>query len=117
VSRNTVTASVSSLAIVGVSPRLSKVTTNADPSATYPADRVNRKFLPEGIDELITSDITYLTVSEGEAYLCVIRNEGSSRLLGYSMTDHMRTDIVLGASEQAATSHFGQVGGRCFAPT
>jgi hypothetical protein len=57
VSRNTVAARMSSLGIVGVSPRLFKVTTQADPTATYPADLVNRAFHPDGIDELWTSDI------------------------------------------------------------
>jgi transposase InsO family protein len=111
VSHNTVAARMSSLGIVGVSPRLFKVTTTPDPSATYPADLVNRQFHPDGIDELFTSDITYLTVGEGEAYLCAIRDEGSSRVLGFSVADHMRTEIVLEALEQSVATRFGQVRG------
>jgi transposase InsO family protein len=111
VSHNTVAARMASLGIVGVSPRLFKVTTNADPSATYPADLVNRQFHPDGIDQLFTSDITYLTVGEGEAYLCAIRDEGSSRVLGFSVADHMRTEIVLEALEQSVATRFGQVAG------
>jgi transposase InsO family protein len=111
VSHNTVAARMSHLGIVGVSPRLFKVTTNPDPSATYPADLVNRQFHPKGIDELYTSDITYLTVGDGEAYLCAIRDEGSSRVLGFSVADHMRTEIVLEALEQSTATRFGQVKG------
>jgi putative transposase len=114
VSRNTVAARMASLGIVGVSPRLFKVTTSPDPSATYPADLVNREFAPEGIDELYTSDITYLTVGDGEAYLCAIRDEGSSRVLGFSVADHMRTEIVLEALEQSVVTRFGQVKGTVF---
>jgi len=114
VSANTVASRMSSIGIVGVSPRLFKVTTNPDPSATYPADLVNREFHPDGIDELFTSDITYLTVGEGEAYLCAIRDEGSSRVLGFSVADHMRTEIVLEALGQAAATRFGRVKGTVF---
>jgi putative transposase len=114
VSRNTVAARMASLGIVGVSPRLFKVTTNRDPAATFPEDLVNREFHPEGIDEVWTSDITYLKVGDGEAYMCAIRDEGSSRVLGFSVADHMRTEIVLDALEQSATTRFGQVAGTVF---
>ncbi len=114
VSHNTVAARMASLGIVGVSPRLFKVTTQADPSASYPEDLVNRAFHPDGIDELFTSDITYLTVGEGEAYMCAIRDEGSSRVLGFAVADHMRTEIVLEALEQSVLTRFGQVKGTVF---
>ena len=114
VSRNTVAARMARLGIVGVSPRLFKVTTTPDPSAIYPPDLVNRQFHPDGIDELFTSDITYLTVGSGEAYLCAIRDEGSSRVLGFAVADHMRTEIVLEALEQSVATRFGQVAGAVF---
>ena len=53
VSHNTVAARMASLGIVGVSPRLFKVTTNSDPAASYPPDLVNRDFHPEGIDATV----------------------------------------------------------------
>jgi putative transposase len=114
VSRNTVAARMAALGIVGVSPRLFKVTTKPDPSATYPADLVNREFHPDGIDELWTSDITYMRVGEGEAYMCAIRDEGSSRVLGFAVADHMRTELVLDALTQAATTRFGRIAGTVF---
>ena len=114
VSRNTVAERMASLGIVGVSPRLFKVTTTPDPAATYPADLVNRQFHPDGIDELWTSDITYLTVGDGEAYLCAIRDEGSSRVLGFSLAEHMRTEIVLDALEQSVATRFGHIEGTVF---
>ena len=114
VSRNTVAARMASLGIVGVSPRLFKVTTSPDPTAIYPTDLVNRQFHPEGIDQVWTSDITYLSVGEGEAYLCAIRDEGSSRVLGFSVADHMRTEIVLETLELSVATRFAQVEGTVF---
>src|ERR1039458_2004557 len=98
----------------GSSPRTFKVPTVTDPTATYPEDLVNRRFSPEGIDELWTSDLTYLRIGEGEAYLCAVRDEGSSRVLGYALADHMRTEIVLDALAQATTTRFGQCAGTIF---
>ena len=94
VSHNTVAARMTSLGVAGISPRTFKVTTVADPSATYPEDLVNRDFAPEGINVLCTSDITYLRVGTGEAYLCAVRDEGSSRVVGWQLATHMRTEIV-----------------------
>ena len=86
------------LGIVGVSPRLFKVTTNPDPCA-LPGGPGGPGLPPRGINRLLTSDITYLKVGDGEAYLCAVRDEGSSRVLGFAIADHMRTEIVLDALE------------------
>jgi putative transposase len=57
VSHNTVAVRMARLGIVGVSPRLFKVTTSSDPTASYPPDLVDRDFHPDGTDQLWTSDI------------------------------------------------------------
>ena len=46
--------------------------------------------------------------------MCAIRDEGSSRVLGFSVADHMRTEIVLEAFEQSVATRFGQVKGTVF---
>lgn len=113
-SRNTVAGRMASLGVVGISPKLFKVTTKADPAAIYPPDLVGRDFHPEHIDHTWCSDISYLTVGDGDAYICAIRDEGSSRVLGWSIANHMRTELVLDTLNQAVDSRFGRVQGIVF---
>jgi putative transposase len=113
-SHNTVASRMAALGIAGISPRTFKVTTISDSTATYPADLVNRDFAPEGINELWTSDLTYLKIGEGDVYLCAVRDEGSSRVLGWQLADHMRTEIVTDALDQAIATRFASCAGTIF---
>ena len=111
-SHNTVAARMASLGIVGVSPGCSRSPpTPTRPPATLPTWWTGT-FTP-GIDELWTSDITYMRVGDGEAYMCAIRDEGSSRVLGFTVADHMRTEIVLDAFRQAVPPASARWPGRC----
>jgi len=102
------------LGVAGISPRTFKVTTISDASATYPQDLVNRDFAPEGLNVLWTSDLTYLKIGTGDVYLCCVRDEGSSRVLGWQLADHMRTEIVTDALDEAIATRFGNVAGTIF---
>jgi putative transposase len=44
-------------------------------------------------------------------YLCSIRDEHSKRVLGWSVADHMLTELVTDALAQAVAVRNGQVGG------
>src|ERR1700733_10522950 len=52
-----------------------------------------------------------MTCGEGEMYLCAVRDEHSKRVLGWSVADHMLTELVTDALAQAVAVRAGQVGG------
>jgi putative transposase len=114
VSHNTVARRMAALGVAGISPRTFKLTTISDPSATYPPDLAQRDFAPEGLNELWTSDLTYLKIGEGDVYLCCVRDEGSSLVLGWQLADHMRTEIVTDSIDQAIATCFSNVAGTIF---
>ena len=66
---------------------------------------------PGAPDRAWVQDITYVPTGEGWLYLASVLDLGSRRLLGYSMADHMRTELVLDALGMAVAAHGGAVAG------
>jgi putative transposase len=65
-------------------------------------DLIGRRFDPGAPDVAWVGDITYVPTGEGWLYLASVLDLGSRRLLGYSMADHMRTELVADALRMAA---------------
>lgn len=74
-------------------------------------DLVGRRFDPGEPDVAWGQDITYIATGEGWLYLASVLDLGSRRLLGYSMADHMRTELVLDALDMAVAARGGAVAG------
>ena len=84
--------------LVGRCRRRSTRTTISDPE-TKAADLIKRVFGPGTVelDRVYVSDITYIRTWEGWLYLATIIDLSSRRVVGWSMADHMRTDLVADA--------------------
>ncbi|WP_158083896.1 DDE-type integrase/transposase/recombinase [Mycobacterium sp. AT1] len=104
ISRKTVAASMRRQRLAGISPRrFTPVTTVVDLDAHQPKDLVDRRFDRGDLDKVWTSDITYLSTGEGWLYLCAVRDGCSRRVPGWTVEDHMRTDLVESALSMALT--------------
>jgi putative transposase len=66
-------------------------------------DRVERDFQAEGPNELWVADITHILTWSGPLYLAVVIDVWSRMVVGWSMANHMRTELVLDALNMAIT--------------
>ena len=97
--------------LVGCHRRRPMHTTQRDPAATPAPDLVERSFAATGPDRLWVADITYLpTEHEGFLYLAVVLDVFSRRVVGWSMQDHLRTELVLAALEMAVSKRQPEAG-------
>src|SRR4029078_12239230 len=76
-------------------------TTIRVPGVRVADDLVERQFRPTAPNVLWVADITYLRTWEGWLYLAAVQDAYSRRTVGWSMADHMRTELVLDALQMA----------------
>lgn len=76
-------------------------TTDSKHNDPIAANRLNRQFDVEGPDRVWATDITYLWTDQGWLYLAVVLDLYSRRVVGWSMAEHLRSELVLGALEMA----------------
>jgi putative transposase len=64
-------------------------------------DLVKRNFTPEAPDRLWVADITYVRTWEGWLYLSFVLDAYSRKVVGWSMANNLRTELVLDAVNMA----------------
>jgi putative transposase len=74
--------------------RKSKAPTAAGHAQTVAPNRLNRVFTVQKPDTVYVGDITYLPTGEGWLYLAVVLDLCSRTVVGWSMADHMRAELV-----------------------
>ena len=89
------------LGLAGVRRGKVKRTTTRDDAASRPADLVNCQFRAQRPDQLWVCDLTYIRTWAGFAYLALVIDVFSRRIVGWALAAHMRTELTLEALELA----------------
>jgi putative transposase len=81
----------------GVYRRRRRGCTVANPADQPAADLVNRSFVADRPDALWLTDITEHPTLEGKVYCAAVMDVYSRRIVGWSIAEHMRTELVIDA--------------------
>lgn len=101
--------------IVGVHLRRKVRTTVPAPSQQKVPDLIKRDFTAPAPNQRYVGDITYLPVGDGKfLYLATVIDLCSRRLAGWSIADHMGTELVTDALQAAARTRGGRLEGAIF---
>lgn len=91
--------------LVPCQPRPFRTTTRADAEAAAAMpDLVNRDFTATAPGTKFVGDITYIHTWQGFVYLATVIDCYSKKVVGYSIADHMRTELVATALSNAAAT-------------
>lgn len=101
VSKKRVQRLMKELGITGASRRRWLTTTTRDDRFRPAPDLVSRKFEANRPNELWVADITYIPTWEGFLFLSVVLDVYSRRIVGWSMANHLKTDLVIGSLQMA----------------
>jgi transposase InsO family protein len=78
-----------------------KKTTIADESAIRPMDLVGRDFTAQRPNQLWVADLTYVATWAGFVYVAFITDVFSRKIVGWRVSNSLRSDLALDALEQA----------------
>ncbi len=90
--------------VVGRSKRAFKKATDSNHDNPIAPNVLDRDFDVDEPDKAWVADITYIRMHKGWLYLAVIIDLFSRRVVGWSMAEHMRTELVLNALGMALGS-------------
>ncbi len=79
-------------------------TTISDEAADRPLDWVKRQFTATRPNQLWVADITYVTTWAGFVYVAFVVDVYARRIVGWCVSQSLKTDLVLDALEQALWS-------------
>ena len=87
-----------------------KVTTKHNEKHLVQPNLLNQNFQPLFANEVWAGDITYIKTSQGWRYLAMVMDLFSRRIVGWSLAERMKADLVIQALQQAHTLRQPQYG-------
>jgi transposase InsO family protein len=90
------------MGLVPCQPRPWRITAAADEAAPLTADLMGRDFTAEAPGRKLVGDITYIHTWAGFLYLATVIDCHTKAVVGWSMTDHMKTSLISDAIDMAA---------------
>jgi putative transposase len=87
--------------VAGIYRRRRRGCTRRDPAAQPAEDLVNRAFDVVEPDRLWMMDVTEHPTGDGKVYLAVVLEAFSRMVVGWSIADHMRAELVVDALQMA----------------
>jgi len=87
--------------LVGVTRGKKWRTTTPDPATPPAPDLVERDFTATAPDQLWVADFTYIRTDQGFLYLAVVIDVFSRMIVGWSMRNDMKADLVIDALSMA----------------
>ncbi len=104
IGRDQVGRLMAELGIQGVQRGATRRTTRPDPTADRHPDLVDRQFVADRPNALWVTDLTLVPTWAGMVYVCFITDAFSRMIVGWRVTTHMRTSMVLDSLEMARWS-------------
>jgi transposase InsO family protein len=101
VARCTVERLMRQMGLQGIVRGRKRRTTFADEAAPRPADLVQRRFTAERPNQLWVADLTYVATWVGFVYVAFVTDVFSRRIVGWRVSNSLRSDLALDALEQA----------------
>lgn len=87
--------------LIARSRRKFKATTDSNHRHPVAPNLLNRQFDASAPDAVWLGDITYIPTSEGWLYLAVLMDLASRRIVGWSMSDRIKSELTLQALDSA----------------
>ena len=101
VGRNRIARLMREHGLVATRPKRFRKTTDSSHSQPVAENLLDRKFDVPGPNRAWVTDITYIWTWEGWLYLAVVIDLFSRRVVGWSIAEHMRLELVLNALQMA----------------